>query len=58
MNNDGKKSNKRDPDKINMNEKYEREYWGKKLWVTPEKLKEASIAMGAKVKDVEQRLRP
>jgi hypothetical protein len=50
------KSDSGNTDKINMNEKYELEYWCKKLWVSPERLKETIIAVGAKVKDVEQRL--
>lgn len=45
-----------DPNKININQAWERTYWSNKFGITIEKLKEAVEAVGPWVKDVKKYL--
>ncbi len=45
-----------DRDRINVQERYELEYWSSKFGVTPEQLKEAVAKAGVMVKDVARQL--
>jgi Protein of unknown function (DUF3606) len=56
MPDDESKAGPADRDRINVQERYELEYWSSKFGVTPEQLKEAVAKAGVMVKDVEQHL--
>jgi hypothetical protein len=51
------KKDYRDRVRINVNEKYEVEYWSEKFGVTPAKLKKVVKEVGVTVKKVEQNLK-
>jgi hypothetical protein len=57
MADDKAKKDYRDRVRINVNEKYEVEYWSKKFNVTPAKLKAAVKEVGVTVKKVEAYLK-
>jgi len=56
MADDTTKPGRQDRDRINVNERYELEYWSSKFGVTQQQLKEAVAKAGAMVKDVARQL--
>jgi hypothetical protein len=57
MADDTSKRGRRDRTHININEKYEREYWTGKFGVSEDELREAVERVGPSAKAVEQELR-
>ena len=53
---DSTKRGPQDRERINVNERYELDYWSKELKVSPEKLKEAVAKVGVMAKDVRKHL--
>lgn len=56
MPDDKSETSLQDATRINIHEKFEVEYWSKKLRVTPDKLKAAVAKVGASAKAVEKEL--
>ena len=56
MSDDKSKAGPQDRSRINVNERYELDYWTKRFGVTPELLKAAVAAVGPGVADVERQL--
>jgi len=57
MADDKSKTGPQDASRVNINEKYEVEYWTKRFGVTPERLKEAVQKAGTSVNAVEAELK-
>ena len=57
MSDDKTKVGPQDRSRINMNEKYEVDYWAKRFGVTVERLRAAVDKVGTSVKDVEADLK-
>jgi Protein of unknown function (DUF3606) len=56
MADDRSKAGPADRERINIQERYELEYWSRKFGVTPDQLKEAVAKAGVMVKDVARQL--
>jgi len=57
MSDDKTKKGQRDRDRINLNERYELDYWRKKFGVSEEELRAAVERVGSSANAVEQELR-
>ena len=57
MPDDKKKTPPQDASRVNVNEKYEVEYWSKRFGVTPDRLKKAVQKVGTSVKAIEVELK-
>jgi hypothetical protein len=57
MADDKNKTGPQDASRVNINERYEIDYWSKRFGVTPERLKEAVEKAGTSVKAVEAELK-
>ena len=57
MPDDKSKTPPQDASRVNVNEKYEVEYWSKRFGVTPDRLKKAVQKVGTSVKAIEVELK-
>jgi hypothetical protein len=57
MADDKSKQGPQDRSRINVNERYELDYWSNKFGVTPKDLKRAVEKVGVNAKDVERELK-